>query len=118
MGKSKKLSRDFFARPVLAVARDCIGKVLVHRTADGEAAGRIVEAEAYRGPRGEPRGEAGRHGQDDAEVPGGLSNADEGRKSAHDASRAFRLRLDEAGRASQAHADEGAFCGRTPGRFG
>ena len=51
MGKSKKLSRDFFARPVLAVARDCIGKVLVHRTADGEAAGRIVEAEAYRGPR-------------------------------------------------------------------
>lgn len=51
MGKLKKLSREFFARPVLAVARDCIGKVLVHRTADGEAAGRIVEAEAYRGPR-------------------------------------------------------------------
>jgi DNA-3-methyladenine glycosylase len=35
---------------VLVVARDCIGKVLVHRTEQGETAGRIVEAEAYRGP--------------------------------------------------------------------
>jgi DNA-3-methyladenine glycosylase len=44
------LPRAFYARPVLTVARDVIGKVLVRVTRRGVLAGRVVEAEAYRGP--------------------------------------------------------------------
>lgn len=44
---SERLGREFFARPSIEVARDCLGKILVH----GSAAGRIVEVEAYLGER-------------------------------------------------------------------
>lgn len=39
------LPRDFYARDPATVARDLLGKILVH----GETAGRIVEVEAYLG---------------------------------------------------------------------
>jgi DNA-3-methyladenine glycosylase len=45
LSSSTVLSRDFYARPAIEVARDCLGKILVH----GKTAGRIVETEAYLG---------------------------------------------------------------------
>jgi DNA-3-methyladenine glycosylase len=45
LSSSTVLSRDFYARPAVEVARDCLGKILVH----GKTAGRIVETEAYLG---------------------------------------------------------------------
>ena len=49
LSKTRILGRGFFARQAAVVARDLLGKILVHRLEENVLAGRIVETEAYLG---------------------------------------------------------------------
>jgi DNA-3-methyladenine glycosylase len=47
----RQLTREFFERPVLQVAPDLLGRVVVHDSPLGSVAVRLTEVEAYAGPR-------------------------------------------------------------------
>ena len=48
---NKRLSRSFYTRPTLLVAKDLLGKFLIKKDGQKKLIGKIVEVEAYKGPK-------------------------------------------------------------------
>jgi len=53
-----KLSREFYSRGTEIVARELLGKILVHKTKEGILKGKIVETEAYYDKKEDPASRA------------------------------------------------------------
>lgn len=51
MNELKRLSRDFFSRDTVEVAKDLLGRYLLKKTKKGDIVGKIVEVEAYLGSK-------------------------------------------------------------------
>jgi len=47
----RKLSRTFYIKPTLEVAKDLLGKYIVRKIGGKEISGKIIETEAYIGPQ-------------------------------------------------------------------
>jgi DNA-3-methyladenine glycosylase len=48
---AKQLGRQFYLKPPLIIAKELLGKYLVHQTSHKKYVGKIVETEAYPGPQ-------------------------------------------------------------------
>ena len=51
MSEFKRLTTDFFSRDTVEVGKALIGKYLVRKTAKGRMIGKVIEVEAYLGPK-------------------------------------------------------------------
>jgi DNA-3-methyladenine glycosylase len=49
--KNKKLTRGFYTKPTLTVAKDLLGKYIVRQIGKKKLEGKIIETEAYIGPQ-------------------------------------------------------------------
>lgn len=51
MAKRKKLTRNFYTKPTLLVAKEILGKYIVRKIGKKKLIGKIIETEAYIGPQ-------------------------------------------------------------------
>lgn len=49
--KGKRLTREFYIKPALKVAQELLGKYVIRKIKGKEISGKIIETEAYIGPR-------------------------------------------------------------------